>query len=502
MSKRGTSKKFNFNESDLLLRGSKNIKTLTDQDNQLLLPSGKLITFNAEQYEGIGKVRVWLKIEGITFFTLAGYAGTGKSTIIKKILDEYNWGVVVSAPTHKAKKVIMNATGEEGLTLHSLCGLRPDVNLDEFNPNNPIFNPIAIPRICDYNFVIVDEASMINQELFELIKKLTVGSQTKVLFMGDPAQLPPISEKESVVFTQSDIEIHWLTKIERQNDTNPLAFVYDALRNNLDRLDGGFLRRSNMNDLGEGVIFTVNKAEFRKALLKKFTSDEYKKDTDFVKVIAWRNKTVKAANKVIRTALLGEDKTDIIEVGDVLMAYRSVSSDNQRYNIIENSADYRVMTKSGMEENKYGIRGYMVKLRENLAHGRFKFVDVFFIDSNDHENLHQYAEMHDFCRDMAMSNKKMWNKYYEFRRHNLLMVTIEKFRNGMLRNTSDVIKKDLDYGLAITCHKAQGSTYTHVFVMENDINENWILKERNQLKYTALTRPTMTATVLCSRIDL
>jgi hypothetical protein len=498
MSRRNTLKNFNFNELDLLLRGSKNIKTLTDQDNQLLLPSGKLITFNVEQYDGIGKIRVWLKVEGVTFFTLAGYAGTGKSTI----LDEYNWGVVVSAPTHKAKKVIMNATGEEGLTLHSLCGLRPDVNLDEFNPNNPIFNPIAIPRICDYNFVIVDEASMINNELFELIKTLTKKSQTKVLFMGDPAQIPPVGEKESVVFTQSDIEIHWLTKIERQNDTNPLAFVYDALRNNLDRQDGGFLRQSNMNDLGEGVIFTVNKAEFRKALLEKFASDEYKKDTDFVKVIAWRNKTVKAANKVIRTALLGEDKTDIIEVGDVLMAYRSVSSDNQRYNIIENSADYRVMTKSGMEENKYGIRGYMVNLRENLAHNRFKFIDVFFIDSNDHENLHQYAEMHDFCRDMAMSNKKMWNKYYEFRRHNLLMVTIEKFRNGMLRNTSDTIKKDLDYGYAITGHKSQGSTYQHVMVMENDINENWILKERNQIKYVALTRPSISATVLTTKIDI
>jgi intein/homing endonuclease len=111
------------------------------------------------------------------------------------------------------------------------------------------------------------------------------------------------------------------------------------------------------------------------------------------------------------------------------------------------------MTKSGLEQNHYEIKGWMVKLRENLAHSKFKFVDVFIIDSNDHENLHQYAEMHDFFRDMAMSNKKMWNKYYEFRRHNILMVTIEKFRNGMLRSTSDVIKKDLDYGYAITGHK-------------------------------------------------
>lgn len=449
---KGISKEMTFDELDDLFTG-KSAKSTVEEDNQLLLPSGKLITFNAEQYDGIGKIRKWMKAEGVTFFTLAGYAGTGKSTIIKKILDEYRWGVVVSAPTHKAKKVVMNTTGEDGLTLHSLCGLRPDVNLDEFNPNSPIFNPIAIPRITDYNFVIIDEASMINHDLFELLKTLTKKSRTKILFMGDPAQIPPVGEKESVVFTQSDIEIHWLTKIERQNDTNPLAFVYDALRNNLNRLDGGFLRKSNMNDLGEGVIFTVNKPEFRQLMLEKFKSDEYKKDTDFVKLIAWRNDTVMASNKIIRTELLGEDKRDVIEVGDVLMGYRSVTSENQRYNIIENSADYRVMEKSGMEENFYGLKGWMVKLRENLAHGRFKFVDIFIIDSNDYDNLHTYAEMHDYFRDMAIPNKKMWNKYYDFRRQSIVMVTIEKFRNGMLRSSSDTIKKDLDYGYAITGHK-------------------------------------------------
>jgi hypothetical protein len=339
MSKRSHSKDFNFKGLDALLRVDRNAKTPTDRDDQLLLPNGKTITFNTEQYEGIKKIRSWLNTDGQTFFTLAGYAGTGKTVSIKKILDEYNWGVVVSAPTHKAKKVIMNLTGEEGQTLHSLCGLRPDVNLDEFNPNNPVFNPIAIPRVCDYNFVIIDEASMINQELYDLIKELTKTCRTKVLFMGDPSQIPPVGEKESVVFSQTDNEFHWLTKIERQNDTNPLAFIYDALRNNLNRLDGGFLRQSNMNDLGEGVIFTVDKAEFRQRLLEKFNSDEYKKDTDFIKVIAWKNETVMAANKVIRTALIG-DKTDVVEVDDVLMAYRSVSSENQRYNIIENSADY------------------------------------------------------------------------------------------------------------------------------------------------------------------
>lgn len=471
-------------------------------DNQLLLPSGKLITFNEEQFEGLRKIKYWLK-NGKTFFTLAGYAGTGKTTIIKKILDGYHYGVVVSAPTHKAKKVAMNSTGKEGQTLHSLLGLRPDVDLDNFNPNDPKFNPIAIPRITDYNLVIIDEASMINQELYDLILDKTKDSRTKVLFMGDPAQIPPVGEKESVVFNQenSTNEFHQLTKIERQNDTNPLAFVYDALRNNLLTLSGGFERRTRTNDLGEGITFTVNKREFRQAILNKFKSDEFKKDTDYAKVIAWKNETVMLSNKVIRTALFG-DKTDIVEVGDILMGYRSVSGENQRYNIIENSADYRVVEKSTLEENAYGIQGFRVKLREDLARGLFRFQDIFLIDAKDHDNLHLYAQMHDFFRDMGKSNKKAWSKYYEFRRCNLLMKTIHKHKNGLYRSSGDIIVKDLDYGYAITGHKAQGSTYSHVFVMENDINDNWVLKERNQIKYVALTRPSISATVLTTKIDI
>jgi exodeoxyribonuclease-5 len=469
-------------------------------DNQLQLSNGKIITFNAEQFDGLVKIKQWLKKRDSKFFTLAGYAGTGKSTIIKKVLDTYRYGVVVSAPTHKAKKVVMNTTGMDGQTLHGLLGLRPDVNLDEFNPNDPKFNPIAIPRISDYNWVIIDEASMINQELFNLVIEKTKDTRTNVLYMGDPAQIPPVGEKESAVFTQGTHESHWLTKIERQNDTNPLAFVYDALRNNLNRLDGGFLRKSVMNELGEGVIFTVDKREFRTAILDKFQSPEFREDSDFAKVICWRNETVMASNMVIRKALFGEN-TDIIEIGDLLMGYRSIMNDKQNYNIIENSADYTVLEKSDLQENSYNLKGYMIRIKEDLAHGKHKLQDVFIINHTDHDNLHKYAEMHDMYRDMAKANKKLWTKYYDFRRGSMIMVTIDKYRNGLYRPKSEIIAKDFDYGYAITGHKSQGSTYTHVFVIETDINDNWVLKERNQIKYVALTRPSMTATVLTTKID-
>lgn len=469
-------------------------------DNQLQLPTGKIITFNSEQYEGINKIRKWLKEKNKPFFTLSGYAGTGKTLCTKKILDEYRYGVVVSAPTHKAKGVIERLTECEAKTLHSLLGLRPDLEILDYDPNFPIFNAIVPPKINSYNLCVIDECSMINLNLFTLIKDTIIGHNTKVLFVGDIAQLPPVKEKVSAVFIQDDIEIHQLTKVERQDSDNPLLFLYDDLRNNLNSLDGGFLRKSSINKSGEGVIFTINKQEFRKAMLEKFSSKEFQKNSNYCKGIAWKNSTVIAANKIVRTALLG-DKTDIVEKNDLLLGYRTISNEKQNYNIIENSADYHVVEKSNLEVNKYDIKGFQVKLREDLPRGKFKFDDVFIVDINDYDNLHHYAEMHDFFKDMAKNNKKLWRKYYEFRRNNLVMTDIDKFRNGMFRNTGEVIVKDIFYGFFITTHKAQGSTYDFCYIMSNDIEENRIIKERNQLRYTAMSRPSKLATVLCSRID-
>jgi intein/homing endonuclease len=436
-----------------MLRKKKKVFEDNLKDNQLVLPTGSVISFNVEQYEAINKIRKWLKGDK-PIFTLAGYAGTGKTTCVKKILDEFVGDIIVSGPTHKSKKVIMNTTDIPGKTLHSLLGLRPDVDLDNFNPNDPQFNPIAEPTIVDYDLVVIDEASMINQDLYNMILAITEDYKIKILFIGDPAQIPPVGEKESAVFNETTNEFHQLTIIERQNESNPISAVYSTLRNNLNKESGGFVRKSMMNQQGEGIIFTEDKDLFKKLILEKYRSEEFKRDTDYTKVIAWRNKTVMGANKSIRNDLFGKD-SDIIEIGDILMGYRSVRSSNARYNIIENSEDYRVTDKMDLSVNKYGIKGYQVRLREDLAHGKFKFKDVFIVDANDYDNLHQYAKLHDEYKEIGLNRKEFgsWTKYYDFRRNNILMKTIRTFKTGMVRNKKETIVKDMDYGMAITAHK-------------------------------------------------
>lgn len=463
-------------------------------DNQMRLSNNTIITFNEEQYEAIKRIRLWLKSRK-TFYTLSGCAGTGKSTIIKKIIEEYRGSIIVSATTHKAKKNIQATTGIESVTIHGILGLRPDVSIDEFNPNSPIFNQTVKPSMHLYKFIIVDECSMINLDLLDLIKKTANGLNVKILFMGDSLQIPPVGEKISAVFYDDDIEVYELTIIERQKDGNPLLPIFDSIRKNISKSDLGFERKTDLNEKNEGLIYSDSKDDFKISMIEKFKSEEYQKNTDFVKVIAWRNETVMKSNYSIRLSLFGEN-APLIVVGDCIMGYRSIMDKYQTYNIIENSADYKVTKVSKLYKNSYGVNGYDVQLRENLFNDQYSYVDVFIVDILEDANMHTYAETHDNLRDDAKLNKKLWNVYYKFRRENLLMIDINHHRNGQSRNSNDKIKKDISYGWAITGHKSQGSTYDHCYILERDIHANWVTKERNQIFYVAISRPKQTATIL------
>src|SRR6266403_2898280 len=166
--------------------------------------------------------------------TLKGSAGTGKTTITNEFIKQckFKYGVVVSAPTHKAKKVIERATNLKSFTIQKLLGLRPNTDLDNFDINFPQFDSGAETEIQYFKLLIIDEASMLNTDLYDLICKEANRYNVKVLFIGDALQLPPINEIASKAIT--DVKnIFELTVIVRQKDTNPLADLLIALRNDI-----------------------------------------------------------------------------------------------------------------------------------------------------------------------------------------------------------------------------------------------------------------------------
>ncbi|MEY8765989.1 MULTISPECIES: ATP-dependent DNA helicase [Francisella] len=469
-------------------------KNFLNSENYLYLPNGQKIILNQQQIEAIRLIKEFIASRE-SYFLLSGFAGTGKTTVVKKILDEYPKRAIVSAPTRKANAVISQSTTRQGYTIHSLLGLQPDINLADFNPNEPVFGQINKASIKNYDLIIIDEASMINKSLFELIdSEITKSLSSKVIFLGDKAQIPPVGDQVSPIFQlENRCE---LTQLMRQADSNPLVELSQQIRDVSEELPY-FLNKKEtvLNKENEGVLFVKSNDEFREQIKKVFGSSYARTDLNYAKLIAWRNKTVMLANRIIRDLVFGEG-ADLIEKGDVLIGYRAIKANSKESFLINNCVDYKVVEVSKKQKNMNGLMGYSVKVHEKAKiYKGFDEKSIFIIDSDDTCNLNQYAEIHDNLLEIARSDR-MWSTYYEFRKNNLLMIDVERYSDGSLRPKNSIIKKDLDYGFAVTAHKAQGSTYKKVFVLLKDISLNKNFIERNQILYVAMTRAQKMCVVL------
>lgn len=125
---------------------------------------------------------------------LCGAGGVGKTFVTKYVIDNCKFSnsvIFCAAPTHKACRVLSKAIGGKKVnTIQSLFGLRLDVNIANFDPNNPAFNPtgknkmITKDGICMARLLIVDEASMLNAKLVKWICDFAKENEVKVLFIG------------------------------------------------------------------------------------------------------------------------------------------------------------------------------------------------------------------------------------------------------------------------------------------------------------------------------
>ena len=141
--------------------------------------------FTNDQINAIKKLEEFYHSNELVF-TLQGAAGTGKTYLLKYFLNNIvSKSVCVTAPTHKAVRVIEEITGKKGRTLHSLHGFRLNINLENFDINNTIFDPIADPSFNNYNLVICDECSQINQNLHSINITRAKQFNTKVIYVGE-----------------------------------------------------------------------------------------------------------------------------------------------------------------------------------------------------------------------------------------------------------------------------------------------------------------------------
>src|SRR5512135_1400939 len=228
-----------------------------------------------DQAQAADRIRTWLT-QGKPAVVLGGYAGTGKTFTVTDLLKGYlnRRPLVVTAPTHKAVHVLRgmglpdNPPALRYATLHSVLGLQPIYDLDTGEPRLRQTGPANLPRGA---LLVVDECSMVGRELYAHLLRAITRAEAQVLFVGDPAQLPPVKEKISPTFAQTDPQVT-LTTIVRQARDHPLLALATRLRETLE--GAPFPRMTTRVVAGVGIA-VVEPAAFEDALLASFASPAY-----------------------------------------------------------------------------------------------------------------------------------------------------------------------------------------------------------------------------------
>lgn len=437
------------------------------------------IVLGEQQAEALNRIRSFLDSDDESAFCLYGSAGTGKSFMIKRVIElvkKKKMQYCLVAPTHKATLVMNQYTGETAETLHKLLSLSPNLEILKLDLKQLEFQSKSSECIPMHGVVICDEASMINDDLYDIIIEKCSEMGTKVIFCGDIKQLQPVEGRHySKVFSiKNSFE---LTKIYRQQDGSALAPLLIELRNNP-------IGNICSIQAEEGSIYVYDDVrEYADKMVELFKEGVKRKDVLYAKALSFTNERVETYNRVMHKLVFGDKP---FYSGEILTAYGNFQGKGMQF---YNSMDYIICDKPYMTDayiSEVGIKMKCHVLR--LFDPLLKSSDIIYLldNNNDDSLFREFAECIENTRLMAIkttgnTRKMLWSRYFK-------MTKSVVFPRDLYVDDRMVIKKGLDYGYAITVHKSQGSSIKNTFVDLKDIRKQKNLDELRQLEYVALSR--------------
>jgi exodeoxyribonuclease-5 len=474
---------------------------------KLKLEERLIIGLNEDQIAAFNDILTFLREGTEDAFVLKGYAGTGKTFLVKRIIEYITASypqrrIAITAPTNKAVRVLQydapfnENSGNEMImedlfniadqltysTVHKLLGLKEQISNTGVQTFKPDYKDKS--ELDKYKYLIVDEVSMLDDILCRELQKYS--NKVKIIYMGDPAQIPPVNRIDCIPFREQDqfvfrrAELH---KIMRQTGEHPVVDASFIIRNNLNVQHPIPKLETNLKD-DKGIVFIDGETERKSVkgiLADYFDTDEFKADADYAKVIAWRNKTVDYLNGIIRVILFGE-KADPYMVGEKLIARGPIFKEQKgpksrwgaKWIVDLHTSEEMEISKIDIENKKFTEGSYklyaqiykcQVLVQDPLGYEpKSNTIEIIHEDS-----LQEYRELLKKTKSLAIKarDKSAWVSYY-----------------NILKWSADV-----GYNYAITAHKAQGSTYENVILIEEDLDKNRTTVERNRIKYTAYSRP-------------
>ena len=420
-------------------------------------------------------------------FMLCGYAGTGKTTLVSalvKTMAQLERRCVLLAPTGRAAKVFSSYSGKSAFTVHRWIYRQKSIIdgarfvLSENRAVNTLF--------------IVDEASMIANDggsgfgtgalLDDLIEFVYSGHGCSMLLLGDTAQLPPVGELlspalsaeylRSMFLSVSHVE---LTQVMRQLDGSGILQNATMLREVIRSGESGFLPKIKLSGFAD--ICSVSGDELIEAIESSYGSVGVK-DTI---ILCRSNKRANVYNAGIRNRILYREEE--LNRGDMLMVVKN----NYYWREVLGREDKSLLDKMDLIAN--GDMAEIVRVGgvEEMYGYRYAEVTLSFTDYEDCE-IDVMIMLDTLTSESPSLTREeserlfaaVWEDYPEIRSKRKRM---EEIRKNPYYNALQV-----KYGYAVTCHKAQGGQWRHVFLDQGYVTADMMSADYYRWLYTAFTR--------------
>lgn len=425
---------------------------------------------------------------------LRGSAGTGKTTLsgaIVRTLKEIRQKVMLLAPTGRAAKVFSLNSGSPAYTIHrriyrekSFSGVEGQFNLNDNLYTDTLF--------------MVDEASMIANMglggmsfgsgclLDDLVHFVYQGRNDRLLLIGDKAQLPPVGEEESPALHAAMLEGYGLKVYEcdlnevlRQSEKSGILYNATMIRQMITHDD--ITQLPKIHFAGYSDIKLMPGAELIEALADSY----HHVGLDDTIVVTRSNKRANIFNQGIRNMVL--DREEELSQGDILMIVKN----NYYWMEEERKSNNKLQSNDIPAFLANGDRAKVLKVRRRIDLYGFRFATLLlqFPDYDNYE-LEATVLLDTLTSEAPALIHEQQEQLFHQIEEDYQDIPLKADRMKAIRQDQFFNALQVKFAYAVTCHKAQGGQWAHVYVDQGYMTDDMLNPDYIHWLYTAFTRAT------------
>lgn len=428
---------------------------------------------------------------------LRGSAGTGKTSLaaaIVRTMQELKQRVSLLAPTGRAAKVFSLNAGQPAATIHrAIYREKAFTGLDgKFNLNVNLFRD---------RLFMVDEASMISLSagnttfgsgclLDDLIQYVYNGRNCRLLLVGDKAQLPPVGEEESPALRTDVLQSYGLAvyacdldEVLRQSQDSGILYNATLIRRMITHNEATQLPKIHFEGFADISIVPGDE------LIESLASSYSEVGMDETMVITRSNRRANVFNQGIRNMVLGREEE--LTAGDMLMVVKNKYMTPPDGLSRETATGHSMPATASLTFIANGDRAVVRRVRNVRELYGFRFADVT-LEFPDYDT--QEEEMTVILDTLTTEAPALTHEQNEQFFRNVLEdyadIPLKADRMKKVREDTYYNALQVKFGYTVTCHKAQGGQWAHVYLDQGYMTDEMLTPDYIHWIYTAFTRAT------------